>query len=91
MYAIRSDYVTASKNLQPPEMLEVRGEAYLTLAGFKALNEQRLAAEETLFANPRNAAAGSLRQLDSRITAQRPLEFFAYGVGDTGQIRNNFV
>ena len=77
--------LTASEDLQPPEMLEVRGEAYLTLAGFKALNEQRLAAEETIFANPRNAAAGSLRQLDSRITAQRPLEFFAYGVGDTGQ------
>ncbi|MBW2505484.1 MAG: NAD-dependent DNA ligase LigA, partial [Deltaproteobacteria bacterium] len=77
--------LTASEDLQPPEMLEVRGEAYLTLAGFKALNEQRLAAEETIFANPRNAAAGSLRQLDSRITAQRPLEFFAYGVSDTGQ------
>jgi len=72
-------------NLQPPQTLEVRGEAYLTLEGFKALNEQRLTAEEALFANPRNAAAGSLRQLDSRVTAQRPLAFFAYGVSDAGQ------
>jgi DNA ligase (NAD+) len=73
-------------NIQFPEILEVRGEAYLTLEGFKILNEQRLAADETVFANPRNAAAGSLRQLDSRITAQRPLEFFCYGVSDTDQI-----
>ncbi len=74
------------RNVQIPEMLEVRGEAYLSLDGFKVLNEQRLEAGETIFANPRNAAAGSLRQLDSRITAQRPLEFFAYGISDTGQI-----
>ena len=78
--------LTVSRNVQIPEMLEVRGEAYLTLDGFKGLNEQRLEAGETIFANPRNAAAGSLRQLDSRITAQRPLEFFAYGISDTGQI-----
>ncbi|MBW2483830.1 MAG: NAD-dependent DNA ligase LigA, partial [Deltaproteobacteria bacterium] len=78
--------LTVSRNVQIPEMLEVRGEAYLTLEGFKVLNEQRLEAGETIFANPRNAAAGSLRQLDSRITAQRPLEFFAYGISDTGQI-----
>jgi len=75
----------APKNMQFPEILEVRGEAYLTLDGFRTLNEQRLAAGETIFANPRNAAAGSLRQLDSRITAQRPLDFFAYGVSDTAQ------
>ena len=73
------------KNMPLPEILEVRGEAYLTLEGFRVLNEQRLAAGETIFANPRNAAAGSLRQLDSQITAQRPLDFFAYGVSDTGQ------
>jgi DNA ligase (NAD+) len=76
----------ASQNVQIPELLEIRGEAYLTLEGFKTLNEQRLTAGETIFANPRNAAAGSLRQLDSRITAQRPLDFFAYGISDTGQI-----
>jgi DNA ligase (NAD+) len=76
----------APGNIQIPELLEVRGEAYLTLEGFKVLNEQRLAQGETIFANPRNAAAGSLRQLDSRITAQRPLDFFAYGISDTGQI-----
>ena len=77
--------LAAPGNMQLPETLEVRGEAYLTLAGFQALNEQRLSAGETIFANPRNAAAGSLRQLDSRITAQRPLDFFAYGVSDTAQ------
>ena len=77
--------LAAPGNMQLPETLEVRGEAYLTLAGFQALNEQRLSAGETVFANPRNAAAGSLRQLDSRITAQRPLDFFAYGVSDTAQ------
>lgn len=60
-----------------PELLEVRGEVYMTKAGFDELNEQ----SERQFANPRNAAAGSLRQLDSRITATRPLAFFTYGVG----------
>ena len=77
--------LAAPGNMQLPETLEVRGEAYLTLAGFQALNEQRLSAGETIFANPRNAAAGSLRQLDSRISAQRPLDFFVYGVSDTAQ------
>lgn len=65
-----------------PEILEVRGEAFISIGGFKILNEQRLAAGESLFANPRNAAAGSLRQLDPRITAERPLDFFVYGVSD---------
>jgi DNA ligase (NAD+) len=78
--------LSALKKLHIPETLEVRGEAYLTLEGFRSLNEQRLAAHESVFANPRNAAAGSLRQLDSKITAQRPLDFFAYGISDTGQV-----
>ncbi len=65
-----------------PELLEVRGEAYLAIQGFRKLNETRREEGETLFANPRNAAAGSLRQLDSQITASRPLDFFAYGVSE---------
>jgi len=65
-----------------PKRLAVRGEAYLPLAGFRELNAQRAQNGEALFANPRNAAAGSLRQLDPKVTAQRPLAFFAYGVDD---------
>ncbi|WP_035257636.1 NAD-dependent DNA ligase LigA [Desulfatirhabdium butyrativorans] len=64
-----------------PEMLEVRGEVYMSRAGFEALNRNRQESGQPLFANPRNAAAGSLRQLDSRITAGRPLSFFVYGIG----------
>jgi DNA ligase (NAD+) len=64
-----------------PPAFEVRGEVYMTRAGFERLNEERARRGERLFANPRNAAAGSLRQLDPRITAQRPLEFFAYQIG----------
>ena len=64
-----------------PEVLEVRGEVFISHAGFKALNQQASAAGQKLFVNPRNAAAGSLRQLDPAITARRPLEMFCYGVG----------
>ncbi len=64
-----------------PSRLEVRGEVFIPVEAFKQLNEERLDKGEPLFANPRNAAAGSLRQLDSRITAKRPLEIFCYGVG----------
>ncbi len=63
-----------------PEQLVVRGEVFLSKKGFAQLNRQRQEAGEPLFANPRNAAAGSLRQLDPRITARRPLDFFVYGL-----------
>jgi DNA ligase (NAD+) len=65
---------------RPPALLEVRGEVYMSLSGFEALNARRAAAGESTFANPRNAAAGSLRQLDPGITAERPLRFFAFAV-----------
>lgn len=65
-----------------PEVLEVRGEVYLPLAGFRAINEERVASGEEPFANPRNAAAGSLKQLDPKLVARRPLAIVLYGVGE---------
>ncbi len=66
-----------------PRTVEVRGEAYLSISAFNKANDERSAAGETPFANPRNAAAGALRQLDPRMTAERPLSFFAYSLGYT--------
>jgi DNA ligase (NAD+) len=65
-----------------PPVLEVRGEVFMPLAGFKRFNEEALARGEKTLVNPRNAAAGSLRQLDPRMTAARPLDIFVYGIGN---------
>ncbi len=64
-----------------PELVEVRGEVYLPIADFKALNERRAEAGEPTFANPRNSAAGSIRQLDPALAAERPLSIWCYGLG----------
>jgi DNA ligase (NAD+) len=69
----------------PPELIEVRGEVYLTRAAFERINEERAAAGQPLFMNPRNCAAGSLRQLDQRITATRPLDIFVYALGQISE------
>jgi DNA ligase (NAD+) len=67
----------------PPAFVEVRGEVYLPIAEFKALNERRAEAGEPAFANPRNSAAGSIRQLDPALAAERPLSIWCYGIGAT--------
>jgi DNA ligase (NAD+) len=76
------DFFPATLDFPPPRLLEVRGEVYMPRAGFKKLNEERVAAGEEPFVNPRNSAAGSLKQLDPRTVAKRPLEALFYGVGD---------
>lgn len=76
---IRNVPLTLAENA--PSRLEVRGEVFMPTAAFEAFNELARKRDEKVFANPRNAAAGSLRQLDSRITAKRPLHFYAYSLG----------
>ncbi len=72
---------TASDGPPPPARIEVRGEIYMPIAEFNRFNQAQVEKGEKVYANPRNFAAGSLRQLDSKITAQRPLAFFAYAIG----------
>ena len=72
---------------KPPTALEVRGEIFMMLAGFKAMNARALERGERLFVNPRNAAAGSLRQLDPRVTASKPLDVFFYGLAEVEGVR----
>ena len=71
-----------TEDRESPDLLEIRGEVFMTLSGFKKLNEERQAEGLPTFANPRNAAAGSLRQLDSAITATRPLSIYCYESGE---------
>ncbi|RPH45600.1 MAG: NAD-dependent DNA ligase LigA, partial [Lysobacterales bacterium] len=66
-----------------PALLEVRGEVFMPIAGFKAMNERALTRGEKTFVNPRNAAAGGIRQLDPRLAASRPFDVFFYGLGET--------
>jgi DNA ligase (NAD+) len=73
--------MNARQSLSIPEKIEIRGEVFIEINSFKKLNKDRLEKGEHVFANPRNAAAGSLRQLDSKITARRPLDMFCYGIG----------
>ncbi len=73
--------LTAPPSQDVPYYLEVRGEVFMRTRAFKAFNDRRLDKGEVPFANPRNAAAGAIRQLDSRVTALRPLDIFCYGVG----------
>src|SRR6185436_10342212 len=68
-----------------PEVLEVRGEVVIPKKDFERLNAEQLERGQRLFANPRNAAAGSLRQLDPRVSASRPLAFFPWGLGEQSQ------
>lgn len=73
--------IKPGKDLLVPDTLEIRGEVYIDIEAFKRLNKRRIKEGKPPFANPRNAAAGSLRQLDSKITAKRPLDIFCYGIG----------
>ncbi len=81
---IRNVPLRMKKGSRPaPERIEIRGEVYIRTEDFKRLNKRREERGEPLFANPRNAAAGSLRQLDSRITQRRPLDIYFYALGES--------
>jgi DNA ligase (NAD+) len=73
--------INITKGMPPPERIEIRGEVYIGKEGFRRLNRRRIDEGDQPFANPRNAAAGSLRQLDSKVTAARPLDIFCYAMG----------
>ncbi len=81
-----SDIPAKMKGRGAPAVCEIRGEVYMTRAAFLKLNEEQSAASRTVFANPRNSAAGSLRQLDPEITATRPLQFLAYAWGEMSEL-----
>ena len=76
------DFPLILKTNSPPQIFEVRGEVYMTKSDFALLNQRQQEVNGKIFANPRNAAAGSLRQLDSKITASRKLSYFGYGIGE---------
>ena len=77
-----ADFPLILKTNSPPQILEIRGEVYMSKADFALLNQKQQEVGGKIFANPRNAAAGSLRQLDSKITASRKLSYFSYGIGE---------
>lgn len=84
---IRSVPIRLQTKRAPPKLIEVRGEVVLPIKDFERLNEEQLKKGQKLFANPRNAAAGAVRQLDSSITASRPLTVFSYGLGAVEGVR----
>ncbi len=79
--AIPLRLLTPASGAKPPQRLSVRGEIYMPIADFERINQKQLESGDKIYANPRNTAAGSLKQIDPAVTAKRPLKFFAYGLG----------